>query len=719
MISGSLKHSSLIDEVCRSHAQLAKSSYGQLVGRYGRMILGKLAFHSRNPNVPGNFGMKNKLESVEAGELFELGVEFLDQLEATCGFMKTIFDSFEVGNKSISLTTSGQCRLSALIPCTHDTSRLLELTTNLIRLLHLALPFDTLEGHRQRFHTIHKELRQLYETMNNVIYLRSMVQIPRLASDITHFFETLKLMSVSETLAPEEPTFDMIKHVEDAEELVSVADESVADASMAYIQQEYSDLSSRYQMVLQMLETEQLAKGQQEQENAKLKEQVEALRQTELSQVSSGGDNEKLEKLKAAYQKLRTDHINALRQKGELDKKLIAFKTEEDRSSVQLQSLKSHLLSFLQSREIPVQGEDIPSALTNLGSQLDNLQLSLLSKENSQAKENEELNGTLETLTAEVQSQRTEKISLRTQLSELGQTKTRIEEAWRHEIDWKMKRLSGFVGNSGDQLDNELKSIVEIEAGLGNEDRLISYLLMSLVQLIPSMGIDGVSPDALYLHIEEILNGWDSADQKSQALKAFNDEVLRQNQIARNNKQGSDQDVDAQIKTMQSTIHEAAIAMEKMMLAARANETKKNIDVDIKILDSCSHLINAIQQLIKEAAELQAEITSASGTLAKDFYRNNQKWSQGLISAAKDIGRGAKYLVETSDGVVNGTAKFEELSVAAHEIAGSTGTHNLFPSLWLDHFKKKISSNRNTQKNYLSISRKNGQIFSSNQNTQI
>ena len=86
-------------------------------------------------------------------------------------------------------------------------------------------------------------------------------------------------------------------------------------------------------MVLQMLESEQQLRAQQEQENVKLTEQVEALRQaSEFSQVSNdnSGIDEKLEKLKAAYQKLRTDHINVLRQKGELDKKLIDANTEEN-----------------------------------------------------------------------------------------------------------------------------------------------------------------------------------------------------------------------------------------------------------------------------------------------------------------------------------------------------------------------------------------------------
>ena len=135
------------------------------------------------------------------------------------------------------------------------------------------------------------------------------------------------------------------------------------------------------------------------------------------------------------------------------------------------------------------------------------------------------------------------------------------------------------------------------------------------------------------------------------------------------------EDVEAQIQGMQNSINEAAEAMEILMAAARANEAKKkNIDVDLKILDACSQLLCAIQTLIKEARELQDEITKASGTVPKDFYRHNHKWSQGLISAAKDIGRGAKCLVETSNGVVCGNAKFEELIVASQEIAVSTGT---------------------------------------------
>ena len=87
--------------------------------------------------------------------------------------------------------------------------------------------------------------------------------------------------------------------------------ETVND-SMSYIQQEYSDLSSKYQMVLQMLESEQqqrtLDKDAFLEKEKHMKCELEALRKSysELSvssvvvepSATTAGQEEKLEKLK-------------------------------------------------------------------------------------------------------------------------------------------------------------------------------------------------------------------------------------------------------------------------------------------------------------------------------------------------------------------------------------------------------------------------------------
>ena len=73
-----------------------------------------------------------------------------------------------------------------------------------------------------------------------MFFLRSMVQIPRLSEDLSAFFATLRTISESKEQHAQEDyaiqTFDPAQ----SDELISVAgDESVADSSMAYIQQEY------------------------------------------------------------------------------------------------------------------------------------------------------------------------------------------------------------------------------------------------------------------------------------------------------------------------------------------------------------------------------------------------------------------------------------------------------------------------------------------------
>ena len=57
---------------------------------------------------------------------------------------------------------------------------------------------------------------------------------------------------------------------------------------------------------------------------------------------------------------------------------------------------------------------------------------------------------------------------------------------------------------------------------------------------------------------------------------------------------------------------------------------------------------------------------------SKEHYKKNEKWSEGLTSAAKDIGGGANVLVDAANGVINGDGKFEELIAASQEIASST-----------------------------------------------
>lgn len=98
------------------------------------------------------------------------------------------------------------------------------------------------------------------------------------------------------------------------------------------------------------------------------------------------------------------------------------------------------------------------------------------------------------------------------------------------------------------------------------------------------------------------------------------------------------------------------------------------MEVNERILGSCTSLMQAIKVLVVASKDLQKEIVeSGRGTASpKEFYAKNSRWTEGLISASKAVGWGATIMVDAADLVVQGKGKFEELMVCSHEIAAST-----------------------------------------------
>ncbi|GLH09480.1 uncharacterized protein GBIM_14586 [Gryllus bimaculatus] len=129
-----------------------------------------------------------------------------------------------------------------------------------------------------------------------------------------------------------------------------------------------------------------------------------------------------------------------------------------------------------------------------------------------------------------------------------------------------------------------------------------------------------------------------------------------------------------ELSRMDKAIEEAAKRIEEMLSKSRAADSGLKLEVNEKILDSCTNLMQAIRILVQKSRLLQAEIVGqGKGTAsAKEFYKRNHQWTEGLISAAKAVGVGAKFLLTAADKVVSGQGKFEQLVVASQEIAAST-----------------------------------------------
>ncbi|KAL7271549.1 sla2 Src-like adaptor 2 [Rhizina undulata] len=119
---------------------------------------------------------------------------------------------------------------------------------------------------------------------------------------------------------------------------------------------------------------------------------------------------------------------------------------------------------------------------------------------------------------------------------------------------------------------------------------------------------------------------------------------------------------------------EAASARLAQLMNRKDAYTTYDVKIHGSILDAAIAVTNAIAQLIKAATISQQEIVAqgkgASSRTA--FYKRNNRWTEGLISAAKAVANSTNMLIETADGVISGRSELERLIVASNDVAAST-----------------------------------------------
>lgn len=129
--------------------------------------------------------------------------------------------------------------------------------------------------------------------------------------------------------------------------------------------------------------------------------------------------------------------------------------------------------------------------------------------------------------------------------------------------------------------------------------------------------------------------------------------------------------VEKEMNSMDKAIEEAAKKIVDMLEQSRASDSGIKLEVNEKILDSCTSLMRAIQILVQKSRKVQAEIISlGKGTAsAKEFYKRNHQWTEGMISAAKSVAISATLLVDAANKSVNGQSNHTlEIVVAAQEV---------------------------------------------------
>ncbi|VVT51277.1 uncharacterized protein SAPINGB_P003043 [Magnusiomyces paraingens] len=92
------------------------------------------------------------------------------------------------------------------------------------------------------------------------------------------------------------------------------------------------------------------------------------------------------------------------------------------------------------------------------------------------------------------------------------------------------------------------------------------------------------------------------------------------------------------------------------------------------ILSAAQAVTSAIAALIRAASACQQEIVAQGrgSSSPTAFYKKHNRWTEGLISAAKSVAASTNVLIETADGVLSKQNSPEQLIVASNEVAAST-----------------------------------------------
>lgn len=132
--------------------------------------------------------------------------------------------------------------------------------------------------------------------------------------------------------------------------------------------------------------------------------------------------------------------------------------------------------------------------------------------------------------------------------------------------------------------------------------------------------------------------------------------------------------VDRELGRAADAIAAAAARLASLKNKPRDGYSTYELGVHGSILDAALAVTDAIARLVRAATVTQQEIVQAGrGSSSRTaFYKKNNRWTEGLVSAAKAVASSTNTLIETADGVLSSRNSPEQLIVASNDVAAST-----------------------------------------------
>lgn len=238
-----------------------------------------------------------------------------------------------------------------------------------------------------------------------------------------------------------------------------------------------------------------------------------------------------------------------------------------------------------------------------------------------------------------------------------------------------IRTVNAFSGSIADVLSNT-KGLTRFASDEKKSDQLIAAArhsaesTVSFFRSLQSFRLEGMED---LQKTDVVLNCNSEVQLNLQKLSKLADAFAPKTKISANGGDLGDL-VDREMANAANAILAATERLSKLKERSRDSYSTYELRIHDAILGAAIEVTNAIARLIKAATESQQEIVrEGKGTSSRTaFYKKNNRWTEGLISAAKAVANSTNLLIETADGVISGRNSPEQLIVASNDVAAST-----------------------------------------------
>lgn len=175
---------------------------------------------------------------------------------------------------------------------------------------------------------------------------------------------------------------------------------------------------------------------------------------------------------------------------------------------------------------------------------------------------------------------------------------------------------------------------------------------------------------------EVVVRGGMEARSALQKLSSAIEQLIPKSQQLSNQANGGDLGdmVEHEMSAAARAIEDATNKLQSMMRRPKDRFSAIDIHVHDAILQAAMAITDAIGKLISASAANQSEIVAQGrgSSSAQAFYKRNNRWTEGLLSAARAVAWATTMLIETADGVITGSKSLDQLIVASNEVAAAT-----------------------------------------------